>query len=281
MTTEMRLAPIGERRFTTLPVRNDRRLPRRPVRVLVVEHDPFYRRSLHEGLDTKGYAVELAHDAADAMRRFILHPPDIVIIDVLLPDTPATDLCQQMGAIARVPVIMVTSVVTTFDLTRALDAGAADYVARPNRMRELAARIEAVRRPVISPPPWVKPLADERTPSRGAIEVGSVRVDFDRHQVKADGVLVHLPRREFDLLALLLSPPGRLRTRSELIERLWSGRDPAGSRTLDTHIRRLRVKLERDPARGRRLVTVRGVGFRYDVEPVEQADADDECTPGA
>jgi two-component system response regulator RegX3 len=269
MTMDTRPFRPVERRRVSMPVTHDRRLSRRPVRVLVIEHDPSYRGMLRDGLQTKGYTVELAADSVDGLRLFVRNPPDIVVMDVWLPGIPATEVCRRLRSVAEVPVIMVTSVETPFDLTRALDAGATDYVSRPHRMRELAARIEAVRRPVTSPPRVERHSSAPAEPRRGFVSYGSLAVDFDSRKVTVEGKVVHLPRREFDLLALLLSPPGRLRARSELIERLWSERHCEGSRTLDTHIRRLRQKLEHGAGPARRLVTVRGLGFRYDVDELD------------
>jgi len=243
------------------------------VRVLVIEQDPSYRTLLRDGLQTKGYTVELAGDSMDGLRLFVRNPPDIVVMDVWLPGIPATDVCRRLRSMADVPVIMVTAVETPFDLTQALDAGATDYVSRPYRMRELAARIEAIRRPVTPPPRGVHSVVVAQESRRGFMAVGSLGIDFDSRKVTVDGKSVHLPRREFDLLALLLSPPGRLWPRNELIERLWSERHCAGSRTLDTHIRRLRQKLEVGPNGSRHLVTVRGLGFRYDVDTFDRSAA--------
>jgi len=261
VTVDIR-SSMGERRVRVTPVLHDRRA----VRVLVIEHDEGYQASLQAGLEVKGYQVEHAMDALDGLRRFVLDPPDIVLIDVLLPGIPATDVCIRMRGLREVPVIMITAVETTFDPTRALDAGAVDYVARPHRMRELAARIEAVRRLTMVPSQAFTSTAGVDAPRRGVISVDELRVDRDARKVTMAGEVIHLPRREFDLLVLLLSPPGRLWSRAELVDRLWSERHCPGSRTLDTHIRRLRQKLERAPGRERRLVTVRGVGFRYDAD---------------
>jgi two-component system response regulator RegX3 len=142
-------------------------------------------------------------------------------------------------------------------------------------MRELVARIQAVLRRV-SPPSFAGRSAVPAAPSSRSdvVSAGPVRVDFARRVVTTNDLPVHLSRREFDLLALLLSPPGQVRTRDELIDRLWSGRDLADTRTLDTHVRRLRVKLERNPARPQYLVTVRGVGFRFDAEGRGELDED-------
>ncbi len=162
---------------------------------------------------------------------------------------------------------MVSALNTEFDVVLGLELGAADYVTKPYRLRELVARIQAVLRRV-SPPSFAGPpvIASADATRSDVIVAGPVLVDFPRRVVTSGGRPVHLSRREFDLLDLLLSPPGQVRTRDELIDRLWSGRDLADTRTLDTHVRRLRVKLERHPARPQYLVTVRGVGLRFDIE---------------
>jgi len=238
-----------------------------PIRILVVEDEESYREALQAGLRKEGFAVELAADGLDGLRKFAAHPPDLVLLDVLLPGLSGTDVCRRMKALAPVPVIMVTALDAEVDIVLGLELGAADYVTKPYRLRELVARIQAVlRRVQPSPIPLLRRPTNDVVPPVEIIEAGPVRVDFARREVKAAERTVHLSRREFDLLSLLLSPPGQVRTRDELIDRLWSGRDLADTRTLDTHIRRLRVKLERDPADPQFLVTVRGVGFRFDAD---------------
>jgi two-component system response regulator RegX3 len=237
------------------------------VRILVVEDEESYREALQAGLRNEGFAVELAADGLDGLRQFAAHPPDLVLLDVLLPGLSGTEVCRRMRALAPVPVIMVSALDAEVDIVLGLELGAADYVTKPYRLRELVARIQAVLRRV-QPPPLPPPTRLSRgyvAPAE-AVVAGPVRVDFARREVHASGRPVHLSRREFDLLSLLLSPAGQVRTRDELIDRLWSGRDLADTRTLDTHIRRLRVKLERDPADPQFLVTVRGVGFRFDAD---------------
>jgi two-component system response regulator RegX3 len=232
----------------------------------VVEDEESYQEALMAGLTREGFDVELASDGADALERFADHPPDLVLLDLLLPRLSGIDVFRRMRAIAPVPVIIVSALSTETDIVLGLELGAEDYIAKPYRLRELVARIRSVLRRV-SPPPHVP----ERDVGIGheplqAVTVGPFRIDFSRRVVTARGAQVHLSRREFDLLALLLSPPGRVRTRDELIDRLWSGRDLADTRTLDTHIRRLRVKLEVDPTTPTYLLTVRGVGFRFEPE---------------
>jgi two-component system, OmpR family, response regulator RegX3 len=241
--------------------------PHAPVRILVVEDEESYREALSAGLAREGYEVELVADGPSGLTSFAARPPDLVLLDVLLPGMAGTEVCRRMRAIAPVPIIMVTALNAEIDIVLGLELGAADYVTKPYRLRELVARIQAVLRRV-SPPPFPVP-APEPGPAPGrstVVTAGPVRADFAKRVVIAGGKTVHLSRREFDLLAMLLSPPGQVRTRDELIDRLWSGRDLADTRTLDTHVRRLRVKLERDPARPQYLVTVRGVGFRFDAE---------------
>jgi len=235
------------------------------VRVLVVEDEESYREALLMGLTKEGYAVELAADGLEGLRRFGADPPDIVLLDVLLPGMNGTEVCRRMREMAPVPVIMVSALDSEVDVVLGLEIGAADYVTKPYHLRELTARIQAVLRRV-SPPFLAPPAPDPARSQPDVIVAGPVRMDFARREVTAVGERVHLSRREFDLLALLLSPPNQVRTREELIDRLWSGRDLADTRTLDTHVRRLRVKLEEDPADPRYLVTVRGVGFRFDAD---------------
>ncbi len=237
------------------------------VRILVVEDEESYREALQVGLSNEGYAVELAADGLEGLQMFADHPPDLVLLDVLLPGLAGTEVCRRMRSLADVPVIMVSALDAEMDVVLGLEVGAADYVTKPYHLRELVARIQSVLRR-ISPPPMLLPPrpAGPVVDRSDEVIAGPVRVNFARREVVSEGRMVHLSRREFDLLAALLSPPGQVRTRDDLIDRLWSGRDLADTRTLDTHIRRLRVKLEGDPANPRYLVTVRGVGFRFDSE---------------
>ncbi len=244
------------------------------IRILVVEDEESYREALQAGLGKEGFAVELAADGLDGLRQFAAHPPDLVLLDVLLPGLSGTEVCRRMRALAPVPVIMVSALDAEMDIVLGLELGAADYVTKPYRLRELVARIQAVLRRV-QPPPIPVPIRPAAVVAPVEVVVaGPVRVDFARREVRAGTRAVHLSRREFDLLSLLLSPPGQVRTRDELIDRLWSGRDLTDTRTLDTHIRRLRVKLEHDPADPQFLVTVRGVGFRFDSDGRGTPDLD-------
>ncbi|HEY1989797.1 MAG TPA: response regulator transcription factor [Acidimicrobiales bacterium] len=271
------------------------------VRVLVVEDEESYRLALESALRLEGYHVEVATDGADGIARFTEHIPDIVLLDLLLPDTYGTDLLRRMHAIAPVPVLIISAVNAELDVVLGLELGAADYVTKPFRLRELVARMHTILRRV-SPPGTVvdEPPAHRRAQGAGRgiaaqaraataadrpdIRFGRVVVSFARRQVTVDGVQVHLSRREYDLLAALLSPLGSVRTRDELIDLLWPDSELTDSRTLDTHIYRLRSKLEIDPSSPRIIVTVRGVGFRIDVDevsPLASSGSSANGSPGA
>jgi len=256
--------------------RDGERHAKERIRILVVEDEESYREALQAGLTKEGYDIELAADGPSGLASFVAHPPDLVLLDVLLPGMSGTEVCRRMRAIAPVPVIMVSALNTEIDVVLGLELGAADYVTKPYRMRELVARIQAVLRRVAPPTLPAYPVRADAPVRADVVSAGPVRADFARRVVTVADRPVHLSRREFDLLAMLLSPPGQVRTRDELIDRLWSGRDLADTRTLDTHVRRLRVKLERDPARPQYLVTVRGVGFRFDAEGRGEPELDDE-----
>jgi two-component system response regulator RegX3 len=271
------------------------------VRVLVVEDEEAYRLALESALRLEGYHVEVATDGADGIARFIEHVPDIVLLDLLLPDTYGTDLLRRMHAIAPVPVLIISAVNAELDVVLGLELGAADYVTKPFRLRELVARMHTILRRVSPPGAAVdEPPAHRRAQGAGRgmaaqaraamaaerpeIRFGRVVVSFARRQVTVDGVQVHLSRREYDLLAALLSPLGTVRTRDELIDLLWPDSELTDSRTLDTHIYRLRSKLEVDPSSPRIIMTVRGVGFRIDVDeisPLASSGSSANGSPGA
>ncbi len=242
------------------------------IRVLVVEDEESYRQALSSGLSREGFIVDVAADGVEGLRRFVDHPPDIVLLDLLLPGMHGTEVCRRMREVSPVPIVMVSAVGAELDVVLGLELGAAGYVTKPFRLRELVARMQAILRRVSPPelptlvtataPADVDPEQLDEAPAD--IAFGLATVDFERREVTVGGEPVHLSRREFDLLAVLLTPVRRVRTREELIDLLWPDRFLSDSRTLDTHIHRLRAKLEPDPAEPRYIVTVRGVGFRLD-----------------
>jgi len=226
---------------------------RRPL-VLVVDDEESYRQALMSGLGHEGFSVEVAGDGHEALRLFHRIHPDLVLLDVMLADQSGVELCQRIHAVAPVPIIMVSARGSEVDVVVGLEVGAADYVAKPFRLRELAARMRAVLRRGALP----------QMQHDDVLASGPVRLDTARREVSVEGRPVDLSRKEFDLLSLLLGRPGRVVTREQCIDGLWWDQELADTRTLDAHVRRLRSKIERDPANPRHLVTVRGVGFRFD-----------------
>lgn len=241
-----------------------------PTRILVVEDEESYRDALSTALGREGYDVQLAADGKEGLRLFSDVPPDIVLLDVMLPEISGVEVCRRMQALEpAIPIIMLTALNTEVDVVLGLELGAADYLTKPYHLRELIARIQAVLRRVMPPALPTHRVQGSQVKDPGAmppVSVGPITVDFVRREVRVNGRAVHLSRREFDMLAVMASPPGQVRTRDELIDRLWSNKDLADTRTLDTHIRRLRTKIEPDPPNPRYLITVRGVGFRLDPE---------------
>ena len=220
--------------------------------ILVVDDEASYRDALTSGLRAEGFEVVLAGDAAEAMEAFATSSPDLVLLDVMLPDRPGTDVCREMRLSSEVPIIMVSARSTEVDVVLGLELGASDYVAKPFRLRELTARIRAVLR-----------RSEVALVPDDVVEVGGLRLDSSRREVTDQGQVIDVSRKEFDLLWLLMAHAGVVVTREQCIDALWWDQDLLDTRTLDTHIKRLRRKIEADPANPTRLLTVRGVGFRY------------------
>ncbi|HVM05401.1 MAG TPA: response regulator transcription factor [Acidimicrobiales bacterium] len=225
--------------------------------VLVVEDEDSFVEALVVGLKREGFLVHVARDGITALALFDAVRPDLVLLDVMLPSLSGVDVCREIRQRSRTPIIMVTAKGSEIDTVVGLEVGADDYVTKPYRLRELVARMRAVLRRA--------PRDDESAGSSGAVlEVGDVRLDPERHEVTVRGDLVALPLKEFDLLEVLLDNAGRVLTRDTLIDRVW-GTDYVGdTKTLDVHIKRLRSKLEVDPSNPERIVTIRGLGYRYE-----------------
>ena len=204
------------------------------IHVLVVEDEESYREALTSGLSHEGFEVATAADGIDALRQFSEHRPDIVLLDLLLPGMHGIEVCRRMRAIAPVPIVMVSAIDTELDVVLGLELGAAGYVTKPFHLRELVARMHAILRRIAPrvPPPvpavtWgMAAGAEPEEELRPDAGFGAVSVDFVRREVTVDGVMTHLSRREFDLLAVLLTPSRRVRTRDELIDLLWPDRYP-------------------------------------------------------
>lgn len=220
--------------------------------VLVVEDEPSYQEALNVGLTVEGFVVVGASTLAQARVLMSNSRPDLVLLDVMLPDGSGIDYCREIYDSSRVPVIMVSARTSEVDIVLGLEIGAADYVTKPFRLRELVARMRAVlRRPQIND--------DDET-----VTFGDLRIDTVRRTVTREGLDVELSRKEFDLLSLFASRLGQVVTREVCLDTLWWGLELTDTRTLDTHVKRLRQKIESDPANPRHLLTIRGVGFRLD-----------------
>jgi two-component system response regulator RegX3 len=228
-----------------------------PPLILVVDDEQSYRDALSVALQREGFLVETAADGPEAITRFDATKPALVLLDVMLPKISGVDVCRELRARSRVPIIMVTARNSEIDAVVGLEVGADDYVTKPFRLRELIARVRAALRRV--------PLSEEDEAGRlEVLDVGDVRLDAARHEVFVRGESVALPLKEFELLELLMANAGRVLTRDVLIDRIWGPNYFGDTKTLDVHIKRLRSKLESDSAHPTRIVTVRGVGYRYE-----------------
>ena len=227
--------------------------------ILVVEDEDSFVEALTVGLKREGFRVQIARDGAQALDVFDAVRPDLVLLDVMLPKVSGIDVCRELRSRSKVPIIMVTAKGAEIDTVVGLEVGADDYVTKPYRLRELVARMRAVlrRRGAES--------AAAATLSGEAISVGDVALDPERHEVVIRGEGVQLPLKEFELLELLLANAGRVLTRETLIDRVW-GTDYVGdTKTLDVHVKRLRGKVEEDPSLPTRIVTIRGLGYKYEL----------------
>ena len=238
----------------------------RSPRVLVVEDEASFVEALSAGLRREGFALDIARDGREALDRFESCRPDVVLLDVMLPRLSGLDVCREIRRRSDVPIIMVSAKGEEIDAVVGLEVGADDYVPKPYRFRELVARIRAVLR---------RAQAQAEVPDAGPVaaaverpvEVGDVLIDPQGHEVRIRGEDARLPLKEFDLLWALISNAGRVVTRDDLIDQVW-GMDYVGdTKTLDAHIRRLRRKVEIEPSNPQRIVTIRGVGYKYAEPP--------------
>jgi two-component system response regulator RegX3 len=223
------------------------------TRVLVVEDEESYRDPLTYLLRREGFEVSEAATGPEALAEFERAGADIVLLDLMLPGMSGTQVCRQIRATSSVPVVMVTAKDEEIDKILGLELGADDYVTKPYSSRELIARIHAIlrrgREPDADPPP---------------LQAGRVRMDVERHQVTVDGAQIPMPLKEFTLLEMFLRNPGRVLTREQLINRVWGPDHFGDPKTVDVHVKRLRTKIETDPARPTLLTTVRGLGYKLE-----------------
>jgi two-component system, OmpR family, response regulator RegX3 len=225
--------------------------------ILVVDDEESYRDALTVALEREGFRVEVAADGQEALDQFESTRPSLILLDVMLPRISGVDVCRELRTRSRVPIIMVTARSNEIDAVVGLEVGADDYVSKPFRLRELIARVRAA----------LRRRSDEDQvdiANQEVLEVGDVRLDAGRHEVFVRGDAVALPLKEFELLELLLANAGRVLTRDVLIDRIWGPNYFGDTKTLDVHVKRLRAKVEEDPSNPSRVVTIRGVGYRYE-----------------
>ena len=225
------------------------------TRILIVEDEPSLAEPLAFLLGREGYETVIAGDGRAALAEFDRNGADLVLLDLMLPGLSGTEVCRELRARSGVPIIMLTAKDSEVDIVVGLELGADDYVTKPYSSRELLARIRAVLR---------RRVEAEEAPLELALEVGPVRMDVERHAVTVDGAEVAMPLKEFELLEFLLRNAGRVLTRGQLIDRIWGSDYFGDTKTLDVHIKRIRAKIEPDPSNPRLLVTVRGLGYRFE-----------------
>ncbi|WP_022878948.1 response regulator transcription factor [Microbacterium sp. B19] len=225
------------------------------TRVLIVEDEPDLADPLAYLLRREGYEVEIAEDGALALAAFRERGADILLLDLMLPGMPGTEVCRQLRLTSQVPIIMLTAKDSEVDIVVGLELGADDYVTKPYSTRELLARMRAVLR---------RRSPEESDIDERILSGGRVTLDIDRHTVSVDGTEINMPLKEFELLEVLMRNAGRVLTRGQLIDRVW-GTDYFGdTKTLDVHIKRIRSRIEQSPSEPSMLVTVRGLGYRFE-----------------
>ncbi|MFC0676051.1 response regulator [Brachybacterium hainanense] len=225
------------------------------ARILIVEDEESFSDPLSYSLRKEGYEVAVADNGTDGLRIFSTHGADLVLLDLMLPGMSGTDVCREIRRTSSVPVIMLTAKDDEFDKVLGLELGADDYVTKPYSSRELLARIKAVLR------------RGQDAPEQAAdtvLSAGRITMDIERHVVTVRGEEVSLPLKEFELLELLLRNVDRVLTRGQLIDRVWGANYVGDTKTLDVHVKRLRAKIEEDPRTPVHLVTVRGLGYKFE-----------------
>lgn len=225
------------------------------TRVLVVEDEESFSDALSFMLRREGFEVGVATTGLEAITLFDQHGADLVLLDLMLPGMSGTEVCRTLRAKSNVPIIMVTAKDGEVDKVVGLELGADDYVTKPFSSRELVARVRAVLRRANEQEELLPPT----------LEAGPVRMDVERHIVSVDGEHISLPLKEFELLEILLRNSGRVLTRGMLIDRVWGSDYVGDGKTLDVHVKRLRAKIEKDPANPKHLVTVRGLGYKFEI----------------
>lgn len=224
-------------------------------RILVVEDEETLAEAISFLLSKEGFEVEIAEDGPAAVAAFEKSGADLILLDLMLPGLSGTEVCRQIRAKSSVPIIMLTAKDSEIDKVVGLEIGADDYVTKPYSSRELIARIRAVLR---------RGEPGDTSAVEGVLSVGPIRLDSDRHVISVNGEQVALPLKEFELLEFLMRNSGRVLTRMQLIDRVWGSDYVGDTKTLDVHIKRLRAKIEKDPANPEMIQTVRGMGYKLE-----------------
>ena len=226
------------------------------TKVLVIEDEESFREALEFILTKEGFQIESAATGPDGLTAFEKYNPDIILLDLMLPGMSGTDVCKSIRAKSNVPIIMLTAKDAEVDKVVGLEVGADDYVTKPFSSPELIARIRAVLRRGSSEP---------RVVDEDVIELGPIKLDIARHSVQVNNQEVTMPLKEFEVLEYLMENSGRVLTRGQLMDRIWGSNYVGDGKTLDVHIKRLRSKIESDPANPKLLHTVRGLGYKFEV----------------
>jgi two-component system response regulator RegX3 len=225
------------------------------TKILIVEDEDSVLDPLELLLGKEGFSIETAKNGREALDKFWKVSPDLVLLDIMLPEVSGTEVCRQIRAKSNVPIIMLTAKDTEVDKVVGLELGADDYIVKPYSKAELVARIKAVLR---------RGAGEHVTGDGGEITAGPVTIDVDRHAVSIAGESISLPLKEFELLEFLVRNTGRVLTRTQLIDRVWGSDYFGDTKTLDVHIKRLRAKIEKDPANPVYIQTIRGLGYKFE-----------------
>ena len=230
--------------------------------ILVVEDEDSFVDALTVGLEREGFIVKVAINGTEALKIFEEIKPDLILLDIMLPEISGIDVCREIRTKSDVPIIMVTAKGEEIDTVLGLEIGADDYVTKPYRLRELVARIRSVLRRAEDTKKTNLKLGNQ-TDNDSLLEVGNVSVNLSRHEVLVDDQQVMVPLKEFDLLVLLMENPNLVLTRDTIIDRIWGFDYVGDTKTLDVHIKRLRNKIEANHKDPKKIITVRGVGYKY------------------
>ena len=225
------------------------------TKILIVEDEDSVLDPLELLLSKEGFSIETARNGREGLDKFWKVSPDLVLLDIMLPEVSGTEVCRQIRAKSNVPIIMLTAKDTEVDKVVGLELGADDYIVKPYSKAELVARIKAVLR---------RGLSENTSSEGGVITAGPVSIDVDRHAVSIGGENISLPLKEFELLEFLVRNSGRVLTRAQLIDRVWGSDYFGDTKTLDVHVKRLRAKIEKDPANPVYIQTIRGLGYKFE-----------------